>query len=250
MVEEPLPPTPNEDEIKRFDYCGNVDLHAIDGNPNLNSVVAVAGEHGFRGIVVQPSRLEDLVAAINKPNFGDKEITAICAIDYPFGVSSMGVRNYMLHDAKEKGAHEVEVVIPYHWVLDKDWKRLYDDAQSLVAISNKLDLSIKYVIDQNASNIDDTVSARLCRIIASTRMPIVSTSLGFFDDSKISHADQVIKMRNLKSKAGCAVKVYVRNPSVEVISGFSRGGCDVFGVTWSVAANIVHSYENLLNNQE
>src|SRR5690606_7730542 len=125
----------------------------------------------------------------------------ICIIDYPFGISSLDVRTYSLHSVKEKGAKEVEIVAPYHFIKNKDFKKLQEDVQSIVTVAKKINLSIKYVVDQNNPIIDDTVRTRINRIIGSSGINSISTSLGFFDKST-EHGDNVLRMRNIKNKIG------------------------------------------------
>ncbi len=234
---------------KTFDYCKKVDLHVLKGNPNIQSVVSIAGEHGFRGIVVTLARLDRLVDAINKPIYGCKDLVPICAIDFPLGESSLDVRNYSIITAKEKGAKEVEVVAPYHLIAEKDFRKVYDDAQALMSQAEKCGISLKYVLDRDSNSIDDSVTARLCRIISSTKIKFVSTSLGFFD-KKIDHADNVIKMRNVKSKSGCAIKVFVSSNDASEIASYVKAGADIVGLPWEKATRLVHAYEDLVDKKE
>jgi deoxyribose-phosphate aldolase len=232
-----------DDEVKYFDYCNRVDLHALDYHSNLNSVVSIASEHGFRGIVVTPTRLEQLITAIK--NYGEKSLVPICAIDFPLGCMSLDVRNYSIMSAKEKGAREVEIVAPYHLISQRDFKKTYQDAQNIVATTKKAGVSLKYVLDQNSPYIDDSIRTKLCRIIDTSKIPIVSTSLGFFDKT-IDHADHILKMRGIKSKAGCDLKVFVRSDNPKDIASYVKAGADIVGLKWETAPYLVHAYEKMV----
>jgi hypothetical protein len=65
------------EEENQFDYCSKVDLHALGHVGNISNIVSIAGEHGFRGIVVTLSKLDKLVDAINKPVFGHKDLIPV-----------------------------------------------------------------------------------------------------------------------------------------------------------------------------
>lgn len=237
-----------EEQTRSFEYCGNVDLHALDLQVDLNKVVAIAAEHGFRGIVVTLGRIDELVKAIQKPVFGDERLIPICAIDYPYGSSSTDVRTYSVMSAKEKGAREVEIVIPYHLVVAKDLRAIFNDVQSVMNAAKKSDISVKYVIDQNSHYLDDGARTTLCRVMARAKVPIISTSLGFFDE-KINHSDAVIRMRNLKNKVGCGIKVYVGTNDPNELALYPKAGADVIGVNWINGPFLVHAYEDIVQKK-
>ncbi len=238
----------NEESKPTFDFCDKVDLHALSPSIPLDAVVAVAGEHGFRGVVVTLGRLQELVKEITKPIFGDKSILPICTIDYPQGMSSTDVRAYSIQSAKEKGAKEVEIVAPYHLLVAKDFKAIYEDAQNLMNVASRAGIEIKYVLDQNSEFVDESISAKICRILSSTRIPVVSTSLGFFDE-KIDHADNILKMRNIKNKVGCNMKVFIGSESPNDLASYIKAGADIIGLPWNKAPYLVHAYEDIVQKK-
>lgn len=233
---------------EEFDFCNNVDLHILDIKTSLNSVVAVAGEHAFRGIVVPLGRLEQLVSCINKPLLGCKKILPICMIDYPSGSSSLDVRNYMIMAAKEKGAKEVEIVAPYQLIVEKEFRKIHDDISGLNATAVKMGITLKYVLDQNNEILDDGVRTKICRILSSNKVPILSTSLGYFD-GKLDHTDNILKMRGTKAKLSCKMKTYINNCSIDELSLYIKAGCDIIGLDWKNAPRLVHGYKALVKTQ-
>lgn len=236
-----------EQQVKPFDYCDKVDLHALNPNANLSGVVSIAAEHGFRGIVVPMGRLERLIAAIKA--YGTKEILPICAIDYPFGSSSLDVRNYSIMSAHEKGAKEVEIVTPYHFIAVEDFRLVYNDAQSIMNTAKKAGVSLKYVLDDgNPYMNNDKVRSQLTRFVRDAQIPYVSNSLGFFPQ-KGDHADNIIKMRNFKSKAGCDMKVYLSSKDVDDIAAYVKAGADIIGLDWNQAPYLVHAYEEMVQKK-
>lgn len=231
----------------RFDFCNKVDIHALEMSAPLQSVVAICSEHSFRGIVVSLNQLDRLVSLINKPLVGCKDILPIVALDYPYGNCSIDVRSYMIMSAKEKGAKEVEIVAPYNLILEKDFKRIHEDASGLLTTAKKAGIGIKYVIDQSSKFLEDGIRTRLCRMISSFKMPMISTSLGFFDEN-IDHSDSIIKMRSIKSKIPSLVKSYIPTGTADELASYVKAGSDIIGLNWRNAAKIVHSYEYMINN--
>ncbi len=234
-----------EENNKKFNYCGKVDLHALDDSIPLDMAVAIAAEHGFRGIVVGLNKIEELVKLINNPTFGDKSIKPICAIDYPFGSASMDVRIYSIHSAKEKGAKEIEIVAPYSLIYDELFRKVFEDAESIMKAANKLGITVKYVVDRGNPAINDAVQTKLLRMISATKIPVISTSLGYYDKSE-GHSDEIIRMRAVKNKTSCQIKVYIPNCGVDDLASYAKAGTDIIGLDWNQAACIVHAYEDMV----
>jgi deoxyribose-phosphate aldolase len=234
-----------EEEIKQFEYCDKVDLHALELSTPLDAVVSIAGEHGFRGIVVTPGKLASLVKEINKPNYGCQNIIPICAIDYPYGNSSIDVRTYSVTSAKENGAKEIEIVAPYHLIVEKDFRHVYEDIQSILTAAKKYEIAVKYVLDLNSPFIDDAIRTKLCRVMTSTRVPAISTSLGFYDEN-IDHGDNILKMRNIKNKVGCTIKTFVRTNDPNSFAMYPKAGVDIIGVDWKKGPFLAHAYEEMV----
>lgn len=236
----------NEDEnFQRFDFCDKVDLHALEPKINLQSIVAVATEHGFRGIVVNPCDLSNLNDELGKIPVEIRTVLPITIIDYPFGMMSLDARAYSIQSAKEKGAKEVEIVAPYPLLVRKDFKAILADLQNICNIAKKCDINLKYVLDLNNKEYDDSVIAKMCRIFMSSKINIVSTSLGYFDKNQ-SNTDLILKMRSIKNKVGCNIKSYISSNDPNDLLSFIKAGSDIIGLKWNKAPFLVHEYEDLV----
>ncbi len=237
-----------EVEEKPFSFADKIDLHALNFYIDLAAVVAISGEHGFRGIVVGPSKIGELSKLINNQIFGCKDVIPICIIDYPFGMSSSEVRACAMYAAKEKGAKEIEIVVPYPTMAEKDFKLLHEDASNIVKFGQKENISVKYVIDQNSPYLDEATRSRMYRILASVKMPIVTTSLGFFDE-KLDQSNDVLKMRALKSKVPCQIKSYISSGDIEDMIMYIKAGCDIIGLDWDKASNLLYEYQSIVEKK-
>jgi deoxyribose-phosphate aldolase len=229
-----------------FNYCKFIDVHIFNSNVSMKHAAMISVEHGFRGIVTNLVNIDHLSKEIN--NISDSDILPICIIDYPFGSSSLDVRNYSILSAKEKGAKEVEIVAPYDLILDQDFHAVSNDLKSLLNAANKANIGIKYVIDYSNKLIDDNTRLRMSRILSSIKTPLVSTSLGFYDKI-INHSDNIIKIRDLKSRGRCKTKIYIPGEiTPENIATYAKAGTDIIGLDIEVAPNLVHAYQNSVNN--
>jgi deoxyribose-phosphate aldolase len=240
--------SPNLEEENSFSFSDRVDLHCMDLYTPLSSVVAVAAEHNFRAIVVPIGRIEELVKAINKPDLGDKKIVSVAVFDYPYGFSSLDIRTYSIFSAKEKGAKEIEIVAPYYYIVREDFIKIVEDVKSLIVSANKADIKLRYVLDQNSGFIDDGFRIKLYRALSQAKVPMLSTSLGHFDE-KIDHGDNIIRMRSMKSKINCPIKAFIDTTNPSDLALYPRAGADTIGLNWNQAPHLVYEYENIVQKK-
>lgn len=227
-------------DFSGFNYATQVDLHVLDSKPNIPSIVAIGIEHGFRGVLVHPARIEALAQEIKK-YAGSSEIMPIALLDFPYGSSTVAARNYAITDAKEKGAKEVEIVAPYHFLAEKDFKMFENDMQATRMHAIKTCIKIKYVVDFNSDFINEDVLTRISRIANSCNM-FISTSTGFFD-KKINHSDNILKIRTVKNKANIKIKSYINDDNLDTLLAYNKSGVDVIGMDIAKAPFIVHAFE-------
>jgi len=240
-----------EYQDQQFHFCNKVDLHCLNDSVDfdLKSIVSLATEHDFRGIVVPLGKLEELSKTIDK----NSTVKPIGIIDYPYGSSSTYVRGCSIWNAKELGAKEIEIVAPYHLIVganNKDsqaFKRIAQDVDNINTITKKAGLTVKYILDQNFVVVSDDIRTRLYRILSGSKVSSISTGSGFFDDN-VNHSDAIIKMRTLKNKTSSAIKCFVPDCDVSDFASYVKAGADVIGLDWKIAPSIVHGYENLVEN--
>lgn len=192
--------------------------------------------------------LDEMVKIIGNPEHSEKKTLLVAAIDYPFGSSSTDVRVYGIHSAKERGAQEVEVMVPYALVLSNDTKALSDDMLNVLAAAQKADIALRYVVDINSPHIDEAARNKLIRLMGANKVQTVSISLGFFD-TKVNHSETVLKMRNIKNKSGCLIKAFVRTNSSTDFALYPRAGADMMGVDWKIAPFLAHAYEDMVQKK-
>lgn len=228
------------DENEVFKFCQKVDLYALDLNCDIKSIVAVALEHGFRGIVIPPCKLHQL-----KKEIGNNKLLSILAVDYPFGCLSQDVRCYSIYSAKEKGADEVELVSPYHCLNNVNMASFNQDVINCMTAGEKINIPIRYVFDQNIIHLKDNIKQRALKTFLTYKVRDICTSLGFFDN-KIDHSENILKLRNIKVKTGCKIKIFIKTNDVNIFALYPKAGVDLLGLEWENAANLVHAYENMV----
>lgn len=219
-----------------FDFCKQVDLYVGPSDTNLERIVSICDEHGFRGIVVRSSNLEKLSKLIIS---SASEVAAICQIDAPFGESSKDIRAYSIKSAKEKGAKEVEVYAPHQLVINEEYKAIYDDLANLIASAKMVNIPMRYIINAG-NNINDNSITKFCRIVESSKLEHIGFNIC---GKKLSYSDSILQMRNFKTKTGAKIKTYIENCTQEELTSAIKAGSDTIGIHWKDAANTVHEYE-------
>jgi deoxyribose-phosphate aldolase len=237
------------EEQPAFNFCNKVDLHTLDPYSDLSSLVAIAGEHGFRGISVLSCRLESLIKEINKPLYGNKDIIPVSLIDFPFGQSSMASRSYSVLDAKEKGAKEVEVVAPYGLFAEEEFGKIHEDLKNLTTAAAKANVKFRYIIDYKSPYLNDVIKTKILKILSIIKPNSVSSASGYFDGD-VDNSDNILFLRNIKTKASCEIKTYLSNIDINDFAVYPKAGVDIVGLDWTEAVNIAHAYEDILQKEK
>lgn len=233
----------NNEEDKAFNYASHVDLHMLFSSGEKSSIrnaVAIGTEHNFRGIIVLPNKIQELSEEIKKN--ANSELLPIAMIDYPFGASTLDVRNYNIISAKEKGTKEVEIIAPYHFLAEKNFAAFEHDMKATTMTAAKHQIKIKYVIDLSVKFFKEDILSRIARIANSCGV-FLSTSTGFFDD-KINHSNLILKIRAIKNKADVRIKSYINTDNIEIISSYNKAGIEVMGLDIKNAPKLVHEFES------
>ena len=225
-----------------FSFSHHVDIHALDWRADISSLPAIAHEHGFRGIVVPQGRIEKLAKLCE-----DNKVVPVAAIDYPHGHSSPEVRTYSIVTAQEKGAKEVEVVVPYHLIHDREFKKFDKDVQTVMGSCEKLDIRLRFVLNKGFIPDDAKINNRIFRIFSSNKVRRVSTGL---DHNSSNTTESVMWTRDIRKKTNAQVKAFVDTDDPKDFSQFPKAGCNLIGLDWRMAANAIHGYEGMVNQGE
>jgi len=81
-----------------FTYTKNVDIQCLNFTDNLETIVAIASEHGFRGISVPLARIGELSKSIKASG---RDIKAIALVDFPYGDQPTEIRKVGIMSAKQ-----------------------------------------------------------------------------------------------------------------------------------------------------
>ena len=231
---------------KKFNFCPRIECHALDYFTHVDKITLNAIEHGFRGIVTLPGRVEQFRYFVNKYARTSKP-KIICVIDYPFGCQSIDVRAYQVQSAKMHGANEVEVVAPYSMFVQGDVESISTDIKTLCGIATECKMKLRYVLDTECMFISEKMRNFVCHKIAGSNINIISTSLGYYDDD-ISISDRVFWLRDIRSLSGCQIKTYINTKDPEEVSTLVKAGVNIIGLEWQHAIYVAHAYENIVEN--
>ena len=196
-----------------FEYCDHVDIHALDPSVNLKSLAIIANEHGFRGVVVPSSKVQELSVHLATPNKRTK-VKTIGIIDFPSGYACNSSRRTEIVNCQELGAKEVEIIAPYSHILSGDWGKFEEDITSIVTICNRINIDYKITLLNRHQAIRDKDQAKIYRILAAKQVECISIGIGE-TNSPGELADQVMRMRNILKKTMYVMKVYLNTSDPE-----------------------------------
>ena len=231
--------------LKNQSIFQNVELHALSESDDLQSVVAVANEHQFRGIVTTHGQLPNLVRCKNK--YSDSNIIPIAAIDYPYGCSTLDLRRFAVVTAAEKGAEEIEVAAPYYIIQKCKTGQLSQDIETITNQCDKLGIKFKYVFDRNYLSLNHRQLARILRVFAANRIDTISN--GFHMIPEMSIPDSIIDIREFKKKTSCDIKAVISTDDQNELAQFPKAGVDLIGINWQEAASVTYKYQYMMEEQ-
>jgi deoxyribose-phosphate aldolase len=229
-----------------------IEIQAIDFFTPVKQAIIVAGEHGFGAVSVVKGRLEQAVETKRSIFEGQEDFPKIISvIDYPFGANSTDSRCYDIQSSKEKGADLVEIVCPYHMIIDGLWKSVENDAKNITETCMRSSINMRYVIDYNSMLIPtEKDMERLCKIVQDNGIKNICGSLGYFNHPAEDTKDEVLALRDLKKRtAAKLLKAFVNTRTPEDLGIYRKAGVETISLLWKHAANLVHGFNNSIQNE-
>lgn len=161
--------------------------------------------------------------AISKKILLDTNIKIVTVIDFPLGQSSKEEKILQTIAANALGADEIDMVLDYQALIDKEYKKVLNGIKAVVKNSEKA--LVKVIIETSALNKEQIAIA--CSLVALAKAHFIKTSTGFH---KLGAQVQDIKLmrdllpKSIKIKASGGIKTY--QYAQELISaGADRIGC-------------------------
>ena len=165
--------------------CLDYSLNETDVQSNINYAI----KKGITNIAVLPYSIASI-----KNLYPD--ISLICPLDYPFGLSDPKSRNNMVSQATKAGVSIIDLVTPNKILANRKYDKFRDDIKSNLVLCQENNVKLRYILEYRVFSHE--VLAKVCQILKDFGIDTVLPSSGIFLDD-INDNLIVCNFLNLKS---------------------------------------------------
>ncbi|ASS76096.1 deoxyribose-phosphate aldolase [Tumebacillus algifaecis] len=161
-------PVPEAEATAIIDHT----LLKADASPEaIDTLCAEAKTHNFFSVCVNP-----VYVSRAAKNLAGSQVKVCTVIGFPLGASTKETKAFEAHDAVEKGAHEVDTVIPVGLLKAGELQAVYEDIKAVVEAVGDRALT-KVIIETALLTDHEKAIASLLSVAAGA--DFVKTSTGF-----------------------------------------------------------------------
>lgn len=154
-------------EYANFDIANN--------DTELKTEIGYACQFNINTISVLPNSLKTIRSMV------PDNISISTPIDFPLGSSDPKSRISQIEFASKNGANKVDILIPTYFVCNRKYDKLRDDIKSNTELCQKLNMSIRYVLEYRVFTYDTLY--KVAQIIGSYGITEVFPSSGYMLDN-------------------------------------------------------------------
>ena len=176
------------DDIKKLlpavDYSEALVLHA--GYKEALAACEDAKKYGFRAVVSFPSNLGVMVDACK----GSKVLVQI-AVGFPSGNQTTKVKCTEAEEGLSRGANDLDMVMNLGAFKSKDYKRVTEDIQAVMAVAKPFKVPFKVIAEVGILSDDEIVTA--AKLIKDTGADFIKTCTGYGPGRATNHIIELIR---------------------------------------------------------
>jgi deoxyribose-phosphate aldolase len=197
-------------------------------NDEIKKICDTAKENKVNSVCVLPEYI-----SIVKTFLDDCDVNVVAAIDFPKGDSSTIDKIKEIDKSLVNGANEIDVVINYKLIKEKEWEKITDDIRSITEYVHKEGKNVKIVIEIGALNFQEL--EKISRICVETNVDFIMTSTGKFPDDnsfeeKLEKVKFIRKITPDDTKIKFSGGIRTNKQIEEIISIVDRVGTSVIPV--------------------
>lgn len=169
-----------------------------------------------------------------KPLVTEYNLFVTCPVDYPYGLSDLKSRNFMVSQVAKSGVNRIDLVTPSKCVTNRKYDKIRDDIKSNVEICQANNVELRYILEYRVFS-HETL-AKICQIFKSMGVDTVIPSTGqMLDDIN----DNIIAAKYLSAKSNIKVVINgniwnqkhidnIKSSNIEQIMLYHISGLDFF----------------------
>ncbi len=168
----------------------------------IEQLCAEAVHYKMAAVCIQPCRL-----ALARPLLTGSPVKLCTVIGFPLGADRVDTKIYAAAKALEDGADELDMVINIGMVKDKEYSKVRQEIEALLALKKQRDFTLKVIVESALLNVSEL--AAITEWVSGTGADYIKTSTGF-SSRGVSLEDMAIINRHksaaLKIKASGGIK--------------------------------------------
>jgi len=137
---------------------------------DIEKLCAEAKEHGFYGVCVNGSRVEQARFLLE-----ETDIKVVSVAGFPLGAATTDAKRYEVEAAVDDGAHEIDVVLNIGRLKDGEDKYVLRELRDVVEAADER--PIKVILETSLLTPDEIV--RACELVVESGAKFVKTSTGW-----------------------------------------------------------------------
>jgi deoxyribose-phosphate aldolase len=138
----------------------------------IDDLCREAREHGFASVCVNPLYVEQCARAL-----ADTKVAVCSVVGFPLGATTSQVKVIEARQTIERGAREIDMVLPIGEVKGGGYTVVFGDIERVVSACHSQGALCKVIIE--TALLDDAEKVAACLLAASAGADFVKTSTGF-----------------------------------------------------------------------
>jgi deoxyribose-phosphate aldolase len=137
-----------------------------------------------------------------KPIVTEHNMLVTCPADYPYGLSDLKTRNFMVSQIVKSGVYGIDLVTPSKSITNRKYDKIRDDIKSNLEICQANNVELRYILEYRIFGHE--ILAKICQIFKSMGVDTVIPSTGqMIDDIN----DNIIAAKYLSAKSNINVVI-------------------------------------------
>lgn len=176
--------------MKYVDYaCYDYSINEIEVEQNVVSAIRL----GINNISIFPYSINSIK---NVPLIKEKNTNIYVAADFPFGLSDLKTRNFLVSQLSKSNICGIDLFIPTKIISNRKYDKFREDVRSNLEICRENNIDLRYILEYRVYSHE--VLAKVCQILLSFGINIVLPSSGLMIDDI---SDNLIACNFLSTKS-------------------------------------------------
>lgn len=160
--------------MKYIDYaCYDYSINEIEVEQNIVSAIKL----GVNNVSILPYSINSLK---NVPLIKEKNTKIYVAADFPFGLSDLKTRNFLVSQLSKHNIHGIDLFIPTKIISNRKYDKFREDVKTNLEICQENNIDLRYILEYRVYSHE--VLAKVCQILLSFGINVILPSSGLMID--------------------------------------------------------------------